>query len=194
MTDKQRLALLREAREHLTRTQQGHVQWVAAGKPRTHWRQAEAALARLEADLSGPGVPNLGPVVLGGTKLLSLVLTHNTDGIPHYPAIDLGWKVGRDVLAVEDMVVTRPSSANIGDAFYASGSSTIEYWYGHLIVAPAVGRRFRRGEKVGDIAQHPNGPHVHFAMDARPLIGHDLVYGYGPGIPTVGAQLAKALA
>lgn len=140
-----------------------------------------------------PRVPVLGPVVLGQRPLLDLRLTHPTEGIPGYPAIDIGWSAGLDVLAVEDMRVTEASSANIGDAFYAEGASEIEYWYGHLIIAPSVGRTFQRGQKVGDIIWHPNGSHVHFGMDTRALIGHGLVYGYGSGVPTVGEQLRRAL-
>ena len=140
-----------------------------------------------------PPVPLLGPVVAGDSALDNLVLTHATSGIPHYPALDAGWAVGRDVLAPEDMEVTKASSANVGDAFYATGSSTIEYWFGHLIIAPWVGRRFSKGEKVGDIAPHPNGAHLHLGMNTLKLIGHDLIYGYGQGVPTIGAQLEAEL-
>lgn len=141
-----------------------------------------------------PPVPELGPVVLGQASLLNLRLTHPTEGIPGYPAIDIGWSAGLDVLAVEDVRVTEASSANVGDAFYAEGESGIEYWYGHLVVAPPVGRTFSKGQKVADIIWHPNGSHVHFGMDTRALIGHGLVYGYSSEIPTVGTQLRKALA
>ncbi len=146
------------------------------------------------APAPGPKVPELGPCVLGGTAILNSRLTHETSGIPHYPAIDAGWVVGLDVLAVEDMTVTRASSANVGDACFTSGVSKIEYWYGHVVIAPPVGTVLRMGAKLGDIIVHPNGAHVHFGMDARPLIGKDLLYGYGPDVPTVGSQLRAALA
>jgi len=88
-------------------------------------------------------VPDLGPLYVGGASVLNHQLTHNTDGIPYYPAYDDGWIQGRGILAVEDLVVRKASSADYGDAFYATGKSRIEYWYGHLTFAPAVGREFR---------------------------------------------------
>jgi len=139
-----------------------------------------------------PPVPALGPLVPGGPSLLNCRLTHQTDGIPHYPAIDAGWIVGLDALAVEDMVVTRASSANVGDACFTRGSSGIDYWYGHLDLCPPVGTTLRLGAKVGDIHVHPNGAHVHLGVDARALTGgKDLLYGYGPDVPTVGEQLRR---
>lgn len=141
-----------------------------------------------------PKVPELGPLVVGGPSLLNCRLTHATSGIDHYPAIDAGWIVGLDAIAVEEMTVTRASSANVGDACFLKGKSAIEYWYGHLVVCPPVGTLLRMGAKVGDIAVHPNGAHVHMGMDARVLTkGRDLAYGYGLDVPTVGAQLTKLL-
>lgn len=157
-------------------------------------------------------MPDLGPLYVGGASVLQHQLTHNTDSsldpsdgpydlAEFYPAYDDGWISGRTVLAIEDLVVTRSSSANPGDAFYATGKSSIRYWYGHLISAPGVGREFRKGEPVGSIAFQPNDrSHVHLGIDTRPLIGHKLLYGatgHGPdytyGSPTVGAQLLEEL-
>lgn len=143
----------------------------------------------------GPVVPALGPLVPNGPSLLNCRLTHQTDGIPHFPAIDAGWIVGLDALAVEEMTVTRDSSANVGDACYTLGVSGIEYWYGHLDLCPPAGTKLRMGTKVGDIHVHPNGAHVHLGVNAQALLGgKDLVYGYGPDVPTVGEQLRAALA
>ena len=145
-------------------------------------------------------VPKLGPMVDGGVALSSLRPTHASSGFPnaghpdsYFAAIDAGWIVGLDVLAVEDLTVTENSSANVGDACYAMGASTIEWWYAHLVIAPGVGSTFRKGDKVGDIVVHPNGAHVHLGMNPRRLIGHDFTYGYGLGVPTVGEQLKAAL-
>src|SRR6187397_1077915 len=66
-------------------------------------------------------VPDLGALYYGGASVLNHQLTHNTDGIALYPAYDDGWVYGRTVLAVEDLIVTKASSANPGDAFYATG-------------------------------------------------------------------------
>jgi hypothetical protein len=148
-------------------------------------------------------VPNLGPLYVGGASVLLHQLTHNTDGSPelnkNYPAYDDGWIMGRTVLAVEDLVVTRPSSADYGDAFYATGKSKLEYWYGHLASAPGVGREFKKGQALGIIGWQPT-PHVHLGINTVPLIGHRLLYGangngpdYTYGSPTVGAQLREAL-
>ncbi len=144
-------------------------------------------------------VPDLGPLYVGGASVLQHQLTHNTDGIPYYPAYDDGWVLGRAVLAVEDLVVTKASSANYGDAFYASGKSKLQYWYGHLNVAPGVGHEFKKGQVVGVIGWQPT-PHVHLGIDARPLVDHTLLFGstgrgpdYTYGSPTVGTQLREGL-
>jgi hypothetical protein len=103
------------------------------------------------------------------------------------------------VLAVEDLIVTKSSSANPGDAFYATGKSKLKYWYGHLGYAPSVGKEFAKGKPVGSIA-YQKAPHVHLGIDARDLCGRTLLYGasgHGPdytyGSPTVGAQLKEYL-
>ncbi len=144
-------------------------------------------------------VPDLGPLYAGGASVLLHQLTHNTDGIPNYPAYDDGWIMGRAILAVEDMIVTRGSSADYGDAFFARGKSKLEYWYGHLTLAPGVGRELKKGQFVSTIAYQPT-PHVHLGIDARPLVGHQLLYGangngpdYTYGSPSVGAQLREGL-
>jgi len=144
-------------------------------------------------------VPDLGPLYVGGASVLNHQLTHATDGIAGYPAYDDGWVLGRSVLAVEDLIVTEASSATYGDAFYASGKSLLQYWYGHLKVAPAVGRTFKKGEVLGTIGWQPT-PHVHLGINATPLIGHSLLYGsngdgppYTYGSPTVGTQLKEWL-
>lgn len=146
-------------------------------------------------------VPDLGPLYNGGSSVLYHQLTHNTDGIPYYPAYDDGWVGGMNVLAVEDMIVSKASGSTPGDAFYAVGKSKLAYWYGHLITAPSVGRTFRKGEYVGRIYYQGSKSHVHLGIDARPLIGHTLLYGatgHGPdysfGSPPVGTQLKEALA
>jgi len=144
-------------------------------------------------------VPDLGPVFMGEESILFWRLTHNTDGIPHYPAKDGGWRAGRSVIAPETIVVTDQSGSQGGDAFYASGASTIEYWFGHLVRAPATGTKILKGLPVGTIANIPwsdGGPHLHLGINAAPLIGHDLMhtdYGHQEAA-TVGRQLAIALA
>jgi hypothetical protein len=142
-------------------------------------------------------VPNLGPVWPGGMSVLDHDLTHATGGIDGYPAFDDAFVAGRDVIAPEELVVTRSSSSNPGDAFYAEGESGLLYWFGHLVVAPDPGRTFGKGAKLGDVLDHSvgGGPHVHVGIDAEPLIGRELAHhtDYSHGAPTVGEQLAAEL-
>lgn len=139
-------------------------------------------------------LPDLGPLYVGGVSVLDHSLTHETAGIAHYPAFDDGWIVYRPILAPENVTVTKASSATVGDAFYASGVSKLDYWFGHLVVAPAVGATFRKGQYIGSIAPQ-NPPHVHLGVNARRLIGHDLEHhtDYTNGAPTIRTQLKEAL-
>ena len=174
------------------------------------WKEAMRLIDQVETHLSRPPVPWLGPVCAGDKALSLYALTHETAGLydppiipSHFPAVDLGWFVGRDVLAPEALVVTGQSSAQGADAFFALGESKIEYWFGHIVRAPANGVHFQRGQRMGDIAWIPandGGPHLHCGVNAMRLIGKDLRwgrYGNGPdytyGSPTVGRQLSEAL-
>jgi hypothetical protein len=146
-------------------------------------------------------LPVMGPLYVGGTSVLNNQLTHNTDGIPYFPAYDDGWVAGRAVLAVEDLVVDSVvTSSSPGEAFYATGVSKMRFWYGHLTSHPPYGHHYKRGETVGWIYNQGWKSHVHLGIDARPLIGHSLLYGangngpdYTTGSPTVGVQLKQAL-
>lgn len=174
------------------------------------WHDAMALIDGVQADLHRPPVPNLGPVLKGDKSLLLWVPTHETGGLfpitaSHYPAFDSGFgQTGRTIVAPERLRVRKQSSAAGADAFYATGASTIEYWFGHLVHAPATGVWFDRGDEMGVIAhigQADGGPHFHTGLDCRKLIGRDLAWGrtgHGPdytfGSPTYGQQLARALA
>lgn len=200
MTDKQRAALVRSAVADLKRTAEGY---------KTHpngpnWRAALGKFDKLVADLTRPPVPNLGPVVENGLAVLLMAPTHMTSGVG-YPAFDTAFgQAGRWVIAPEALTVTRDSSARGGDAFYATGASTLAYWFGHIDTAPAVGTKFRKGQRiarVANISAAHGGPHAHLGVDARPLIDSHLLWGangdgppYTYGAPTIGAQLAKGLA
>ncbi len=207
MNDAQRLELLRSARTDLSATKQGFQEW-DENHVGTHWPDAMRKLKRLELDLMPDPLPAIGPVVRGGRSVLNASLTHNTDGIPLYPAFDDGWAVGRAVIAPEPLVVISPyTSANPGAAFYARGDSKLRYWFGHLSSSPRIGRKFAKGEQVGVIAPQyrPDGSanhHVHIGVNVELLLGSgkSLLYGstgHGPdyttGAPTIGAQLRKAL-
>lgn len=176
------------------------------------WKKAMRLIDQVEAKLHQPPIPNLGPVVRGDKPVLLWVPTHNTDGLEYtgsrYPAFDSAFgRVGAVLVAPERLRVRRQSSADGADAFYATGVSTIEWWFGHIVTAPATGRWFDRGEpmgKVARIAASDGGPHLHTGMDCRKLIGRDLLYGgqrkpsdrprdYTFGSPPVGVQLKAAL-
>jgi hypothetical protein len=145
-------------------------------------------------------LPKLGPVWRGGKSVLDHDLTHATSGIPLYPAFDDAFRAGTEIIAPEAIVVTRRSSSRPGAAFYAIGDSGIRYWLGHLVEAPAEGRRFKRGEVLGVVLEHVigGGPHVHVGINVEHLLGDgvELVHrtDYRHGAPTVGEQLWRALA
>jgi len=146
-----------------------------------------------------PVVPNLGPVISGGKSVLRHDLTHATGGIPLYPAFDDAFYRGALIIAPEDLLVTRPSSSRPGQAFYATGTSTIRYWFGHLDRTHAAGVRFHKGQTVGRVA--PNyiggGPHVHVGVNVELLWGkgRQLAHktSYQHGAPTIGDQLSSTL-
>jgi hypothetical protein len=197
VTDKQRATLVRSAVADLRKTREGYV----THPDGPNWRRAMGKLERLHDDLAPKPSATLalGPVWNGGKSVLLHDLTHATSGIPLYPAFDDAFQQGRDIVAPEDLEVTRASSSRPGDAFYATGASKLRWWFGHLAVAPTVGRRFKRGDVVGKVAPNTigGGPHVHVGINVELLLGNgkELEHhtNYTHGAPTVGAQLAKAL-
>ncbi len=206
MTDKQRLELLEFALEELRKTKEG---FVSAGQTGGHWRRAMQRLDALEEDLKSKPVqltataqsrlPHLGPVWKGGKSILEQDCTHATSGIPHFPAFDDAFIAGRKIIAPEALEVTRASSSNPGDAFYAKGRSGLQYWFGHLAKAPSVGTKFRKGETMGTVLDHNvgGGPHVHVAINIERIVepGKELEHhtNYTHGAPLIRKQLAELL-
>ena len=197
MTDKQREALLRSAMADLRKTEEGY-------KDNPHgpnWENAFRKLNQLQADLTRPAIPNLGPVLEGDQSMLRYSPTHNTDGVPGYPAFDAGFgQAGRKIIAPEALTITRQSGAQGGDAVFARGASKIEYWIGHIGSAPATGTKFAKGAVIARIADQAGTDHVHWGLDVRELAGITLKYGrngngpdYTYGSPSIGEQLARAL-
>ena len=200
MTDRERLRILREAIASLEKTQQGHVQWVAAGKPKTYWQSAMTRLGKLEADLEPPKVPALGPIWKGGKSILLHDLTHLTAGIPLYPAFDDAYVQGREITAPEALTIIAPyTSARPGMAFYAKGKSLLRYWFGHLDRNHPLGKQFVKGQLIGRVAPNSigGGPHAHCGINVELLLGSGKQLAhhtdYTHGAPTVGAQLAALL-
>lgn len=201
MTNQQRQALLTKARTELRLTTDGYMQ-----NPKgIHWRNANKHLDALAASLVAPKppvsrVPNLGPIIEGGKSILLHDLTHPTDGIPYYPAFDDGFgDAGRYVIAPENVKIAQQSGSQGGDAFYMEGVSLIEYWIGHIALAPPTNKLYRKGERITRIAWIPStqgGPHVHCAIDARKLTGGRVLEhhtDYSHGAPKIGVQLARYL-
>lgn len=174
------------------------------------WKKAMALIDQVEADLDKPPVPHLGPIVRGDKSVLLWAPTHKTAGLHEvtgfwYPAFDSAFGgAGRVVIAPERMKVTKQSSAAGADAFYATGVSGIDWWIGHIISSPATGTWLDKGERISTIARiaaSQGGPHLHTALQTTKLIGRELMWGrngngpdYSFGSPTIGQQLAKALA
>lgn len=141
-------------------------------------------------------VPNLGPVWQGGVSVLEHELTHATSGIPLYPAFDDAFVEGRTIVAPEALEVVAPeTSSNPGEAFYARGDSGLEWWFGHLASSPAIGARYAKGKRVGEVGPNSigGGPHVHVGVNVESLwgLGAELTHhtDYTYGAPTIGDQL-----
>ena len=139
---------------------------------------------------------DLGPLVKGSKPVTQQDLTHATDGLPLYPAYDDGFGVGVTVIAPEDLDITKDSSSNPGDACYAKGKSGLQYWFGHLTQAPAVGKHFSKGQKIGETCVNNvgGGPHVHLGVNVEKLWGSGKQLShhenYTHGAPLIGDQLA----
>lgn len=140
-----------------------------------------------------PVVPPLGPLAKGGRSVLDQDCTHGTSGIPLYPAFDEVWGAGRTVIAPEPLVVTRVGGSKPGRAFYADGASGIRWWFGHLTASPAVGTKFKKGQKIGT-TENFYAPHVHCGINVEKLwgAGQQLRHNqnYTHGAPKIGSQLA----
>jgi len=161
--------------------------------------------AKIDWSVPTSAVPDLGPVVRSGVSVLKQDLTHLTSELDTnpdpklglYPAWDDGWTAGKECLAPEDFEVTKQSSAQGADAFYAKGTA-IDWWFGHVVKAPPDGATFKRGEVFGVIANieaSKGGPHLHTGMNTDRLLGRALEHhtDYTHGAPTVGEQLDAAL-
>lgn len=143
-----------------------------------------------------PLLPKLGPVYLGGSSILHEDLTHQTSGIPLYPAFDTAYSSLKSIIAPENLVISeRISSSHPGAAFFASGESGIDYWFGHMDRRHALGTVFKKGGFLG----HPifttigGGSHLHLGINVERIMGAGKQLnhktGYLHGAPTIGAQL-----
>lgn len=152
-----------------------------------------------------PKWADIGPVVKNGPSVLKHDPTHKTDEIPLFIAFDTAFAAGLEIIAPEDMVVdTKLTSANPGEAFYATGVSGIRWWIAHHDKQWPLGTRLLKGAPVGRVIPTTigGGAHCHVAMNVEALLGKgkQLKYGktgngpdYSHGSPTVGVQLESAL-
>lgn len=108
MNDRQRAALLRSALSDFRKTEKGYKE----NPNGPNWQAGMEKCNRLLKDLQPPPIPQLGPVLEDGLAMLLQAPTHNTDGVPGYPAYDTGFgQAGRWIIAPEELVITRQSNA-----------------------------------------------------------------------------------
>ena len=172
MTDKQIVASVRRARQHLKAA-------TGYNPEGPHYIAVLTELALLEQEHLPPKLPNLGKVDEEGGSILDMDFTHLTTGLG-WPAFDTNFGAGDTFLAPEDMVVdTKDSSAHPGEAIYCTGKSGIRYWFAHLQDDHPLGKKFLKGQVVGKtIATNiGGGPHLHLAINIIPLTGRHARYG-----------------
>lgn len=147
-----------------------------------------------------PAIPQLGPVVPGGMRVLDHDLTHATGGLPGFPAFDDGFSAGQLVIAPEPVQVTQLGRARRRDgrpnglSLWATGASGIVYWMGHVARPVTVGTRAKLGGRLAIVSANHESPHLHVGIDASALIGRELEHhtDYTHGGPTVREQLERA--
>lgn len=205
MTDAQIRARLKKIRARYMLTKEGY------NKVGGHWRAVDAMVAELLEDLTPDAiapVPLLGPVQVGGATLLRASLTHQTSGLPLYPAYDTAFRAGSVIIAPEGGKVTRHSGGeSAGYSLYMDGESKLRYYLTHLNPERHAIGAVKRGEKLGVVGSASRFPgarvsHCHFGVNVEKLLGagKQLKYGkngngpdYTLGAPAIGAQLSKAL-
>ena len=160
MTDKQILSATKRARQHLHD---------AEGYDPTggHYKAVDLHFDRVEKETKLRTSPppakwrNVGPVQTGGVSLLDMSLTHDTSGIPRFPAVDTAWGGGGGVtvIAPEDCVVdTKDTSSSPGEAVYLTGASGLRHWVGHLDRDWPLGKKFAKGAIIGKTLPIPGRP------------------------------------
>jgi len=195
MTNKERLNAVRRARRNLHS---------ASGYDQNggHYKAVDQALDQLEAEFKPVPVPpsswrNIGPVQPGGKSLLDMSLTHDTSGIPLFPAVDTAWGGGGGVVVIapEDMVVdTKDTSAGPGEAIYCTGISKARHWVGHLDRDWPLGHKFKKGDRIGKtLPISGNSDHAHWGVNFEAIIGKgkELFWGGAPDKPRRRYQLGS---
>lgn len=108
----------------------------------------------------------------------SQTATHQTAGLPGFPAVDIMAKPGTPIGAPEDGIITRISGHEPTEAppqgqggpwglsIYFLGTQTGNTYYMTHLVKVAPPGRYRRGDVIGLIGDYPgsSADHVHFAI------------------------------
>jgi len=201
MTDRELQALLKSARADFKKTLEGYV--THPNGP--HWARGMPKLDRAIKSLDTVPVPKLGPVKPNGLDVLLHALTHNTDGFEGvWPAFDDTLvSVGTPVVAPEACTVIDHTGSDGGVGFKVRGTSKIVHLFLHCSSRPPLGASYAKGARLSTVARirpDQGGPHIHYALDTRPLVKVWLKYGrdgngpdYTYGSPTIGAQLTRLL-
>jgi hypothetical protein len=157
-----------------------------------------------------PSLPSLGPVVVGGPNFLKFSLTHQTSGLPLYPALDTAWVAGQKVIAPEAGTITKHSGGPSGGySVYLQGRSGFKYYFTHLNSEGRAGvnTKVDKGDKIVTVGSPSRFPaqriahsHIGINVESRLGKGRQLKYGangngpdYTNGAPSVGEQLEKLL-
>jgi hypothetical protein len=173
-----------------------------------HYQDVDKYLNCVEVEMKArlgalpPRWANVGPVQPGGQSLLDMSLTHDTSGIPLFPAVDTAWGGGGGVTVVAPercVVDTKDTSAGPGEAVYMTGVSGLRHWVGHLDRDWPLGHGFEKGDVIGKTLPIPgSSDHAHWGVNAEAILGKgkQLKYGktgtgpdYTLGAPTIREQL-----
>jgi ElaB/YqjD/DUF883 family membrane-anchored ribosome-binding protein len=151
-------------------------QWGQAGQA-----AGEAYAAGISSRISqGAGIDRLfpsgtvggkNPVTKAGIQVpTSFKATHETAGLPGFPAVDIFGQPGTPVLAPEDGAIVRHSGHGgttgqiFGWSLYFQGVSGSTYFMTHLVDVAPLGR-YKRGAVIGRISPWSGGsPHVHVGV------------------------------
>jgi hypothetical protein len=143
--------------------------------------------------------------VVWDKSLLDYAPTHDTSGIPLFPAVDLAWGAGVSMFAPDDCVVsTRDTSANPGEAVFLTLACELRIWMAHIDRDYPLGHRFRKGDFIGKTVdtEKGGGPHGHVGVNGEHYLGKGKQFKYGRdgngpdytlGSPTYREQLERTL-
>lgn len=141
-----------------------------AGLERLQQVQAEQPEAPTPSPSATP-LPHPGTRERAGITFSGQKLTHDTDGLPGFPAVDLFGDPGTPFTAPEDGQVIRRSGRGgtkgqtYGWSVYFKGKSGRVYYIQHLNKDRAKIGRYKQGDRLGTISPWEGGsPHAHVGV------------------------------